>query len=65
MLHYHFENSLNFLCAVAVISLGVSKCICISEEEAGATWLPWEERKGIFSGNFSLCFPMERVIYAI
>lgn len=45
-----FESSLNFFCTVAVISLGISKCICISEEEAGSTWLPWEERRRIVSG---------------
>lgn len=47
-----FESSLNLFCTVAVISLGISKYICISEE-AGSTWLPWEERKGVVSGNFS------------
>lgn len=43
-----FKSSLNFFCAVAVISLAISKCICISEEEAGSIQLPWRKEKGLF-----------------
>lgn len=54
-----------FFCTIVAVGLCISKCIFVSEEEAGSTWLLWVERKRIVSGNFSLCFIMERVIFPV